>query len=125
MRIVKPPRKNLREDVRFRVLRLLDENPCISQRELAAAVGVSLGSTHYCLTALAEAGLVKLQNFTAAPDKRRYAYILTPAGLAEKTVLAQRFLRRKRAEYQALRAEIEALQQELGGEASGSSGVAQ
>ena len=122
---MKPPRKNPREDVRFRVLRLLDETPEISQRELAAAVGVSLGSTHYCLAALAEAGLVKLQNFTAAPDKRRYAYILTPSGLAEKTVLAQRFLRRKRAEYQALRAEIEALQEELGGEGPGSTGLRQ
>jgi EPS-associated MarR family transcriptional regulator len=113
------PRKKPKEDVRFRVLRLLADNPEISQRELARSVGISLGSAHYCLSALADAGLVKLQNFSAAKDKRRYAYILTPAGFAEKTSLAHQFLRRKRAEYRALRDEIESLQDELGREGEG------
>jgi EPS-associated MarR family transcriptional regulator len=104
--------RSLTEDTRFRVLRVLQANPEISQRDLAAAVGISLGGAHYALTALIETGLVKLGNFGAAPDKRRYAYILTPQGVAEKASITRRFLARKVAEYEALRAEIEALQRE-------------
>ena len=106
-------RDKLQEDVRFRVLRLLEENPEMSQRNLAQAVGISLGSLHYCLNALVEKGLVGVGNFTAAEDKRRYAYVLTPKGLSERAVLARRFLKRKRAEYQALKVEIETLQEEM------------
>ena len=106
-------RDKLQEDVRFRVLRLLEENPEMSQRNLADAVGISLGSLHYCLTALVEKGLVVIGNFTAAEDKRRYAYVLTPKGLGERAILARRFLKRKRAEYQALKVEIETLQEEM------------
>lgn len=105
-------RQALQEDVRYRLLRLLEENPEMSQRELAEAVGVSLGGLHYVLNALVEKGLVKIGNFSAAQDKRRYAYLLTPRGLAEKAALTRRFLERKMAEYEALRAEIEALQRE-------------
>jgi EPS-associated MarR family transcriptional regulator len=107
-------RPDLQEDVRFRVLRLLEENPEMSQRELARAVGISLGAMHYCLNALVEKGFIKLGNFTAARDKRRYAYVLTPHGMAEKAALTGRFLRRKLAEYEALKAEIEALRLETG-----------
>ena len=107
-------RTKLQEDTRFRVLRLLQENPEMSQRELAAEVGVSVGGMHYVLNALIEKGLVKLGNFTAAEDKRRYAYILTPRGIAEKAAVTKRFLERKIEEYDALKAEIEALQDELG-----------
>jgi EPS-associated MarR family transcriptional regulator len=106
-------RDKVQEDVRFRVLRLLEENPEMSQRNLATAVGISLGSLHYCLNALIEKGLVMIGNFTAAEDKRRYAYVLTPKGVIEKATLTHRFLKRKRAEYQALKSEIEALQEEL------------
>tara|TARA_R110002126_G_scaffold155833_1_gene302912 strand:- start:15680 stop:16051 length:372 start_codon:yes stop_codon:yes gene_type:complete len=109
-------RSKLQEDVRFRVLRLLQENPEMSQRDLAATVGISVGSTHYLLSALVEKGLVKLGNFSAADDKRRYAYILTPKGVAEKAALTGRFLRRKLEEFEALQAEIETLQDELGDE---------
>ncbi len=105
-------RDKLREDVTFRILRLLKDNPELSQRELARAVGVSTGGVHYVLNALLDKGLVKLGNFTAAEDKRRYAYILTPKGISEKAALTQRFLARKRAEYVALKEEIEALEQE-------------
>ena len=101
-----------REDTRFRVLRLLQVNPQASQREIAAAVGISLGNAHYVLSALIETGLVKLANFQAAPDKTRYAYNLTPRGVAEKVAMTRRFLARKVAEYEALRAEIAALSQE-------------
>lgn len=104
----------LREDVKFRILHLLEVNPELSQRELARKVGVSTGGIHYVLTALLDKGLLKLGNFTAAPDKRRYAYVLTPKGLSEKAALTQRFLVRKRAEYAALRAEIDALEQTMG-----------
>lgn len=107
-------RTKLQEDTHFRVLRLLQENPEMSQRELAAAVGVSVGGMHYVLNALIDKGLVKLGNFTAAEDKRRYAYILTPRGIVEKATITKRFLERKIEEYDALTAEIEALRDELG-----------
>lgn len=106
-------RTKLQEDTHFRVLRLLQENPEMSQRELAEAVGVSVGGIHYVLNALIDKGLVKLGNFTAAEDKRRYAYILTPKGIAEKTAVTHRFLARKLEEYKALKAEIDALKSEI------------
>jgi EPS-associated MarR family transcriptional regulator len=112
-------RREFQEDTHFRVLRLLQDNPEMSQRELAKAVGVSVGGLHYALNALIDRGLVKLGNFTAAEDKRRYAYILTPRGLAEKAALTRRFLARKRQEYAALRAEIDALTAEVEGEGTG------
>ena len=99
--------------MRFRILRYLEEDPEMTQRELARAVGVSVGSLHYTLNALVETGLVKMGNFTAAPDKRRYVYILTPGGLAEKAALTQRFLRRKMKEYEALKTEIADLRKGL------------
>lgn len=86
----------------------------MSQRELAVAVGVSVGGIHYVLNALIEKGLVKLGNFTAAEDKRRYAYVLTPKGLSEKAAITRRFLARKIEEYEALKTEIEDLQSEFG-----------
>jgi EPS-associated MarR family transcriptional regulator len=107
-------RSRVQEDVRFRVLRLLHDNPELSQRDLAEAVGISNGSAHYLLSALLDKGLIKLGNFTAAQDKRRYAYILTPKGIAEKAAITKRFLERKIQEYDALKAEIEALRDELG-----------
>ena len=85
----------------------------MSQRELAAAVGVSVGGMHYVLNALIDKGLVKLGNFTAAEDKRRYAYVLTPKGIARKVALTRAFLARKMAEYEALREEIEALKTQV------------
>jgi EPS-associated MarR family transcriptional regulator len=106
-------RSKLQEDTHFRVLRLLQDNPEMSQRELAEAVGVSVGGMHYVLNALIDKGLVKLGNFTAAEDKRRYAYILTPKGIAKKAALTQAFLVRKMEEYEALREEIEGLASEL------------
>jgi EPS-associated MarR family transcriptional regulator len=106
-------RKTSQEDVHFRVLRLLEENPEMSQRDLAQAVGISVGGAHYCLNALIEKGWVKIGNFSAARDKRRYAYILTPKGISEKSALTGRFLKRKMAEYEALKAEIDALKVEL------------
>ncbi len=106
-------RSKAQEDLRFRVLRLLQENPEMSQRDIAAAVGISVGGVHYCLNALIEKGMVKLGNFSAAQDKRRYAYILTPKGLSEKAALTSRFLKRKMEEYETLKEEIGTLQNEI------------
>ena len=105
-------RSKLRDDSHFRVLRLLQKNPEMSQRELAKDVGVSVGGIHYVLNALIRRGLVKLGNFTAAEDKRRYAYILTPKGIARKAALTGTFLMRKIEEYELLKQEIEVLRKE-------------
>jgi len=103
----------IKEDVHFRVLRILQQRPQISQRELAEEVGIALGKVNYVLNALTEKGLVKMRNFQNSENKLRYAYILTPAGLAAKSELTSGFLRRKMAEYEALKAEIESLQNEI------------
>lgn len=86
----------------------------MSQRKLAEAVGVSVGGVNYVLNALIDKGLVQLGTFTASEDKRRYAYVLTPKGIARRAVLTKAFLARKMEEYEALREEIEALSGELG-----------
>ena len=105
-------REESRRDAQFRVMCILQTQPNISQREIAAAVGVSNGGVHYLLSALVERGLVKLENFSASKDRRRYAYILTPSGIAEKAAITREFLIRKRAEFDALRLEIEALERD-------------
>ena len=87
----------------------------MSQRELAEALGVSVGAANYCLKALVEKGWVKLENFQKNPNKLGYLYLLTPMGIAAKAQLTARFLRRKVAEYDALRAEIDQLQAEVDG----------
>lgn len=103
----------LTDPQRLQLLKLLQDRPQVSQRELAHAMGVSLGKANYCLKALMEKGLVKFGNFRNNPDKAQYAYLLTPAGLEEKTRITMAFLRRKVAEYQALEKEIEALRVDL------------
>lgn len=102
----------MREDVHFRVLRLLSDNPSASQREISSALGVSLGLVNYCLNSLIERGLVKISNFRASDNKLRYAYVLTPAGIADKIHLTTRFLQRKITEFEALKREIEMLKEE-------------
>lgn len=108
-----PQRSKLQEDTRFRILRLIEVNPGLSQRELAIAVGISVGGVHYVLNALVQKGFVKFGNFTSSKDKRRYAYTLTPKGIAEKAALTRKFLIRKMAEYEALKAEIAEIGREL------------
>ena len=100
------------QEAHFKVLRLLEGNPQMNQRDLAAAAGVSLGKTNYCINALLDKGLIKVQNFKSSKRKLAYAYLLTPAGIAEKATLTQRFLKRKMEEYEVLKAEIESLQQD-------------
>ena len=106
------------EDLHFRVLKLLQDKPDLSQRDLAERLGISHGKVNYCLHALMDKGLVKLGNFQASQHKFKYVYLLTPAGIAAKAALTGRFLKRKLAEYEALKAEIEALQSEVGTEAA-------
>ena len=109
-----------RDEIRFRVLRALEANPQLSQRQLAAELGVSLGGVNYALKALVERGFVKADNFRKSGSKVAYLYILTPKGIAEKTSLATAFLGRKLEEYEVLRQEIEALKGEVGSSDSGS-----
>jgi len=111
----------LQEDTYFRVMRLLQDNPDLTQRELAEKLGISVGGLNYCLKALMEKGLVKMKNFANSKNKFGYVYVLTPSGLAEKAAITQRFLQRKMDEYEALKAEIEALKSEV--EKSGGQGV--
>ena len=103
------------EEIQFEVLRRLHQTPQVSQRALAKDLGVGLGTTNFCFQALVEKGLVKMQNFSQSKNKLRYAYLLTPAGVAEKSKLTADFLKRKVAEYEALQAEIEVLKLEIGG----------
>ena len=97
----------------LQVMKALEKAPQQSQRALADLCGVSLGSIHYCLTALIEKGYVKAQNFKNAQNKLAYAYILTPAGISIKKELTLTFLRRKQEEYEALQEEIKELEEDL------------
>ena len=109
-----------RDELRLRVLRALEANPELSQRKLAAELGVSLGGVNYALKALMERGFVKADNFRKSGNKVAYLYVLTPRGVAEKASLATAFLGRKLQEYEVLKQEIEALKGEVG---SGDSGT--
>ena len=99
--------------MRVRILRLLNENPEMSTRQIADAVGISNGSAYYCLTAFMKKGMVKLGRFASSSRKGRYAYILTPRGIREKTLLTARFLERKLQEFEDLKREIELLEDEV------------
>ena len=103
-----------RDELRLRVLRALEANPELSQRQLAAELGVSLGGVNYALKALVERGFVKADNFRKSGNKVAYFYVLTPQGVAEKASLATAFLGRKLEEYEVLRQEIESLKGEVG-----------
>ena len=101
-------------ETHLRLLRAIEANPQATQRELAEALGVSLGKTHYCLRALVDKGWVKARNFRANPNKLGYVHVLTRRGLEAKAQLTVSFLRRKVSEYESLRHEIELLRREAG-----------
>ena len=109
-------RPERREEARFRVMRMLEENPRLTTREIAASVGISNGAAYYLISALIEKGLVKAQNFSKSDQKAKYAYVLTPTGIAEKARMTHLFLERKLLEFQNLKAEIEELKSELSAE---------
>ena len=102
----------IQEDTHFRIMRILQDNPDLTQRELADQLGMSVGGLNYCLKALIDKGFVKMGNFQKSKNKFKYVYLLTPQGIAERVMLTSRFLQRKMEEYEALKVEIEALQAE-------------
>ena len=102
------------DELHYRILRKLELDPRMSQRELADALGVSVGKTNYCVRALVEKGLLKVENFRRSHKKLAYAYHLTPRGLAAKARITRRFLEIKRQEYETLRAQIADLEAEVG-----------
>ena len=105
-------RAKLQEDTYFRVLRILQTRPDVTQREIALLLGVSTSGLNYCLNALIDKGLVKVYNFSESKNKFGYIYLLTPSGVAKKASLTGRFLQRKLKEYEEMRAEIESLRSE-------------
>ena len=106
-------RSQFQEDTYFRVLRMLQDNPDMTQREIAEKLGISTSGLNYCLKALIDKGWVKVQNFSQSKNKFGYIYVLTPQGLTEKKSLTSRFLKRKMQEYDALKVEIAALKGEV------------
>jgi EPS-associated MarR family transcriptional regulator len=100
-------------ETHLKVLRSIEENPEITQRELAQELGVSLGKVNYCLKALVQKGWVKASNFKNSNNKSAYAYLLTPKGIERKAQITARYLRRKIDEYEVLRKEIETLRREV------------
>ena len=103
----------MQPEIHLQLLKLIEQNPSWTQRQLAKSLGVSLGKTNYCLKALKEKGWVKWGNFSQNPNKLSYMHLLTPQGIAQKLSLTALFLRRKEAEYDQLQAEIRALREEL------------
>lgn len=101
------------EDTHLRLLRLIEARPELSQRDLARELGTSLGKVNYCLNALIDKGLVKVRNFRNSSNKLAYAYLLTPRGIESKATITVQFLKRKMAEYETLKTEIELLQHEV------------
>lgn len=101
------------DDAHYRLLRLIDSSPRLTQRELAREMGVSLGKANYCVAALIEKGWVKARNFRNSNNKLSYAYLLTPSGIEQKAATTMHFLRRKVAEYESLKQEIAQLRREV------------
>lgn len=102
----------LTDEYRYRILKLLENNPSASQREIARELGVSLGRVNFCLQALVEKGLIKANNFRQNESKRAYLYYLTPKGMKEKAKVTMRFLSAKLDEYESLKREVAELQRE-------------
>lgn len=103
----------LSHEVRYRLLKYLDDHPDATQRELAQQLGVSLGKVNYCLKALVKKGWLKMRNFRNSKHKSAYFYYLTPKGIEEKINVTSAFLQRKVAEYDVLSKEIERLTREV------------
>ena len=102
----------LTDEMRYKLMRLLENNPEMSQRDVARDLGISLGKVNYCLRALVRKGWIKAANFKNNQNKAAYMYLLTPRGIEEKASLTVRFLQTKMREYETLRAEIEQIRQD-------------
>ena len=107
-------RKEHQEDAKFRVFQIINENPHMTSREIAQKVGISNGSAYYLLTSLIEMGFIKLSNFKNSSQKIKYYYFLTPKGIREKSLVTNKFLERKKQEYELLKKEIIELERDLG-----------
>ena len=107
-------RKEHQEDAKFRVFQIINENPQMTTREIAQKVGISNGSAYYLLTSLIDMGFVKLSNFKDSTQKMKYSYLLTPKGIREKSLVTNKFLERKKQEYELLKKEIIELERDLG-----------
>ena len=103
----------INDELEYRVLKWLQNNPNITQRKLASELGVSLGKVNFLLKSLTQVGWVKLENFKRSDNKIGYAYLLTPAGLSEMARIARSYLERKEVEYQQLENEIQQLRSEV------------
>ena len=101
------------QELEYRALKILEQQPDLTQRQLAEKLGVSLGKTHYLVKSLIDVGWVKLDNFQRSDNKWGYAYLLTPMGIAEKAAITARFLLRKQREYAQIQQEIAQLQEEM------------
>ena len=104
----------LSDEYRYKILKRLEADPEISQRELAGELGISLGRVNFCVQALIEKGLIKAKNFRNSKNKKGYAYLLTPRGIEEKAKITVQFLKVKIAEHEALTKEIKSLREEAG-----------
>jgi EPS-associated MarR family transcriptional regulator len=102
----------LTDEMRYKLMRLLEAKPALSQRDVARQLGVSVGKVNYCLQALAHKGWIKAANFKNSQNKAAYMYLLTPRGIEQKAELTVRFLKVKLLEYEALRIEIEQMRRE-------------
>ena len=102
----------MQDEIAYKLLKLIEAEPHLSQREIAQKMGVSLGKTNYCLKALIDKGFIKLQNFYSNKKKSAYIYFLTPKGIEEKAAVTYRFLQRKIEEYENIKIEIESLKNE-------------
>ena len=107
--------RRLVTEAHYRVLRALEANPKLSQRQLATELGISVGKANYCIKALIDKGWVKARNFRTSGNKLAYAYLLTPSGIRRKSQLTMRFLEHKRSEFEALQREIAVLSAEVDG----------
>ena len=107
-------RKEHQEDAKLRVFQIISRNPQMTSRELANKVGISNGSAYYLLTSLIDKGFVKLSNFKANSQKKKYSYLLTPKGIREKSLITSKFLIRKKKEYELLKKEINELERDAG-----------
>jgi len=106
------PMSIISEENRYKLLKLLHENPEMNQRDIAKSLGLSLGKVNFCLKAVIEKGWVKAVNFSKSPNKKAYVYLLTLNGIEEKAEVTRQFLARKQKEYEDLKLEIEELQNE-------------
>ena len=106
---------NDEQEIRYRLFKLLDDDPNLTQRQMAEKMGISLGKFNYCLKKLVQKGFVKIDRFTSSQNKAAYMYLLTPHGIEEKTKITVKFLKRKINEYEKITQEIEELKGEVGG----------